>query len=251
MLLHHCAGEYSAERLQQLRQHTKQLPVRPTRKAESSAGGGFKLSGSFKAAAKPADDRFEVNASDLVRMTHPEVLTSWSRSHLKPHVFGVHLKHSVLSSLVVRLLCVCLLISHVFAPAEHKRCGRLLKCCMFRMLIDAHTLETFPQMLQPAKQPYRPPPPARGGRDSPAAGATSNGSAAPQQATAQQPAAQAAPHPAAKATPASPGSDSDEDGGPAFSIPNKELIRSVTLSRRPYQGMHQIGQASSAVALSA
>lgn len=61
------AGEYSAERLQALRQNAKQLPARPARKAQSGGGGGFKLSGSFKAAVKPVDDRFEVNASDLVR----------------------------------------------------------------------------------------------------------------------------------------------------------------------------------------
>ena len=38
--------------------------LKPTAKPET--GGGFKLSGSFKAAKKPVDDRFEVNASDLV-----------------------------------------------------------------------------------------------------------------------------------------------------------------------------------------
>lgn len=62
------AGEYSNEKLQQLRQQTKAMPGAPTAAAKKAVEptGGFKLSGSFKAAKKPADDRYEVNASDMV-----------------------------------------------------------------------------------------------------------------------------------------------------------------------------------------
>lgn len=54
-------GEYSMERMQQLRQATKQLPGRPAKKSSSSGGGGaLKVSGSFKSAITPSDDRFHV-----------------------------------------------------------------------------------------------------------------------------------------------------------------------------------------------
>ncbi len=59
------AGEYSSEKLQQLRQQTKAMPGAPDA-AKAVAAGGFKLSGSFKAATKSADGRYEVNASDMV-----------------------------------------------------------------------------------------------------------------------------------------------------------------------------------------
>lgn len=57
------AGEYSAERLNALQSSTRVLPGRPQPKEPA-----FKLSGSFKAAAVPSDDRFTVNAKDLVRL---------------------------------------------------------------------------------------------------------------------------------------------------------------------------------------
>lgn len=53
-------GEYSIEKLQQLRQATKQLPGRPV-KHPSSSGGALKISGSFKATGGgggPSDDRY-------------------------------------------------------------------------------------------------------------------------------------------------------------------------------------------------
>lgn len=61
------AGEYSSEKLSQLRQQTKSMPGAAAVAKPLHAAGGFKLSGSFKAAKKPADDRYEVNASDMVR----------------------------------------------------------------------------------------------------------------------------------------------------------------------------------------
>lgn len=61
------SGEYSNEKLQQLRQQTKSMPGAPAA-AKPVDTGGFKLSGSFKAAKKPADDRYEVSACDMVRL---------------------------------------------------------------------------------------------------------------------------------------------------------------------------------------
>lgn len=55
------AGEYSAERLRELRANTAQLPASKVDKAAVKAASDsvFKLSGSFKKPGAPQDDRFE------------------------------------------------------------------------------------------------------------------------------------------------------------------------------------------------
>ena len=60
---HSCAhaGEYSAERLRELKANTAQLPASKVDKAAVKAASTavFKLSGSFKKPGAPQDDRFE------------------------------------------------------------------------------------------------------------------------------------------------------------------------------------------------
>lgn len=65
VLLLPAAGEYTAERLKELQAATAQLPSKYKPPAAAAAGddGSFKLSGSFKAAKKPNDDRFTYNYS--------------------------------------------------------------------------------------------------------------------------------------------------------------------------------------------
>ena len=55
------AGEYSAERLRELKANTAQLPASKVDQAAVKAASDsvFKLSGSFKKPGAPQDDRFE------------------------------------------------------------------------------------------------------------------------------------------------------------------------------------------------
>lgn len=55
------AGEYSAERLRELKANTTQLPASKVDQAAVKAASNsvFKLSGSFKKPGAPQDDRFE------------------------------------------------------------------------------------------------------------------------------------------------------------------------------------------------
>lgn len=69
------AGEYSTERLRELAANTRSLPTsKPAAAGGGGPLGGFKLSGSFKPAAPPKDDRFQynVNAAGVVRPPPPE-----------------------------------------------------------------------------------------------------------------------------------------------------------------------------------
>jgi GC-rich sequence DNA-binding factor len=59
------AGEYTAERLAVLRAGTRRAPVAPPA-AQPPAAAGFALTGSFRAGAAPADDRFCLDAAGLV-----------------------------------------------------------------------------------------------------------------------------------------------------------------------------------------
>ena len=223
------AGEYSAERLQALRQNAKQLPARPARKAQSGGGGGgFKLSGSFKAAVKPVDDRFEVNASDLVRRA--------PRDHV----------HTLLPLIPVNCakgqsLC---LGSTVFSTARREANGAHVSPAAQGRGGGGGSWEVQPgglsrlrsgtQMSQPATQPVKPPPAARGVRKHPTgAGSMTNGAAPQQPAAMEQPAVRAPTPPPPEPAAAAPGSDSDEDGAPAFSIPNQDAIRWAALSAAP------------------
>ncbi|CAL8463414.1 g2948 [Coccomyxa elongata] len=63
-------GEYSAERLKELQKNTVQLPAskKPEKPASESI---FKLSGSFKSAAAPKDDRFETSVH-VIQSTEEE-----------------------------------------------------------------------------------------------------------------------------------------------------------------------------------
>jgi hypothetical protein len=65
LLLLPAAGEYTAERLKELQAATAKLPskYKPPAAAAGGEDGSFKLSGSFKAAKKPNDDRFTYNYS--------------------------------------------------------------------------------------------------------------------------------------------------------------------------------------------
>jgi len=65
-------------RLNALQHSTPMLPGRSQPKKETA----FKLSGSFKPAALPSDDRYTVNAKDMVRIILPH-LTSC----------GLHIMH--------------------------------------------------------------------------------------------------------------------------------------------------------------
>lgn len=63
------AGEYTVEKLKELQKNARSAPSSKPAYKPVAAGGGFKLSGSFKAAAPPKDDRFQynVNAAGVVR----------------------------------------------------------------------------------------------------------------------------------------------------------------------------------------
>ncbi|KAL4451797.1 hypothetical protein ABPG75_007459 [Micractinium tetrahymenae] len=64
------AGEYTADKLKELQRNARSAPTsKPAYKPVAAPAGGFKLSGSFKAAAPPKDDRFQynVNAAGVVR----------------------------------------------------------------------------------------------------------------------------------------------------------------------------------------
>ncbi|KAL4419512.1 hypothetical protein ABPG77_002298 [Micractinium sp. CCAP 211/92] len=64
------AGEYTVEKLRELQKNARSAPnSKPAYKPVAAASGGFKLSGSFKPAAPPKDDRFQynVNAAGVVR----------------------------------------------------------------------------------------------------------------------------------------------------------------------------------------
>lgn len=69
------AGEYTVEKLSELRKNARSFPGASDGsaggKAAPAAAGGFKLAGSFKAAAPPKDDRFQydVRAAGVVKPT--------------------------------------------------------------------------------------------------------------------------------------------------------------------------------------
>jgi hypothetical protein len=60
------AGEYSSEKLAQLRQQTRSLPAAAQPPKPANAGG-FTLSGSFKVAKQRAERRDEIGAREMVR----------------------------------------------------------------------------------------------------------------------------------------------------------------------------------------
>ena len=97
-------------------------------------------------------------------------------------------------------------------------------------------------MSQSAKQKYQPPPPS-GASGGSAPGQKFCGAAVPQQA-APQAAVAPAPASAAGTATAVPGTDSDEDATPAFSIPNKDAIRSAapTTNAQVCYGVRQKGR---------
>jgi hypothetical protein len=64
------AGEYSAERLRELQKNTLRLPA-DKKPPPAPLSEGLKLSGSFKPAGKPKDDRFSVPAGMAVRAPPP------------------------------------------------------------------------------------------------------------------------------------------------------------------------------------
>ena len=86
-LLMVCAGEYSAERLQQLRANAGHYtgPRAPMStvdaQPEESNGGGFKLSGSFKPAGSKKDERFDSKVQDVSSQ-------SWNIQLLRKLILG-------------------------------------------------------------------------------------------------------------------------------------------------------------------
>ena len=63
-----CAGEYTAERLKELRAGTPLLPAskKPSNPLADGSLGIIKLSGSFKPAGAPKDDRFSISGAHMV-----------------------------------------------------------------------------------------------------------------------------------------------------------------------------------------
>ena len=80
------AGEYSAERLRELKANTAQLPASKVDKAAVKAASTavFKLSGSFKKPGAPQDDRFE----PLIEPVSSAPLIPAGDIHLSVHFAG-------------------------------------------------------------------------------------------------------------------------------------------------------------------